>query len=50
MNRLAEREAFNAPKELSNGPSSVERYLGDSSLSRRGRRKGFFSRFFSRRR
>ena len=50
MNRVAEREAFNAPKELSNGPSSVERYLGDSSLSRRGRRKGFFSRFFSRRR
>lgn len=50
MNRVAEREAFNAPKELSSGPSSVERYLGDSSLSRRGRRNGFFSRLFSRRR
>lgn len=49
MNRVAEREAFNGPKELSDGPSSVDRYLGDSSLSRRKRGRGFFSRFFRRR-
>lgn len=49
MNRVADRESFNGPKELSDSASSLDRYLGDSSLSRRRRRPGFFSRLFRRR-
>lgn len=49
MNRVADRESFNGPKELSDSASSVSRYLGDSSLSHRRRRPGFFSRLFRRR-